>query len=74
MTSFRIGDYLLIELVNVVAGLPLSLNVDGVVLNTLSCGHDWLSTRRIKKGIFIRQRFNKSLERKTNRAGVSRWG
>jgi hypothetical protein len=49
MTSFRIGDYLLIELVNVVAGLPLGLNVDGVVLNTLSCGHDWLSTRRKKK-------------------------
>ena len=34
------ANYLLIELVNVVVGLPLGLDVHGVVLNTLSCGHD----------------------------------
>lgn len=35
-----IADYLLIELANVVIGLSLGLDVDGVVLNTFSCGHD----------------------------------
>jgi len=51
MRSFGIADYLLIELVNVVAGLPLGLYVDGMILNTFSCGHDWLSTRKTKREI-----------------------
>lgn len=38
--NFGIADYLLIELANVVIGLPLGLDVDGMVLNTFSCGHD----------------------------------
>jgi hypothetical protein len=40
--GFEIADYLLIELGDVIAGLPLGLNVDWVILNTFSCGHDWL--------------------------------
>ena len=39
-----ITNYLLIELANVVVGLPLGLDVHGVVLDTFGCGHDWLST------------------------------
>jgi len=31
---------LFIELANVVAGLPLGLNIDGVVLDTFGCRHD----------------------------------
>lgn len=38
------ANYLFIELVNVVVGLPLGLDVYGVVLNTFGCGHDQLST------------------------------
>ena len=45
-TSFRVSDYLLIELGDVVVGLTLCLNVDGVILNTFGCGHDWLSIRK----------------------------
>ena len=37
-----IANYLLIELANVVVGLSLGLDVDGVVLDTFSCGHDYL--------------------------------
>ena len=49
MKSLGITDYLLIKLVDVVASLPLGLYVDGMILNTFSCGHDWLSTRKTKR-------------------------
>ena len=44
-----IANYLLIELANIVVGLPLSLNIHGVVLNTFGCGHDKPATTNSKK-------------------------
>jgi len=44
-SDYDVANYLLIELVNVVVGLPLGLNVDGMVLNTFGCGHDQLSKK-----------------------------
>ena len=71
---FGISDYLLIKLVNVIVGLPLGLDIDGMTLNTVSCGHDWLSTRRTKKTDVIRFYAEPRVTRDTNRTRVSRWG
>lgn len=38
--GLKIVNHLFIELGDVVAGLALSLDIDGVVLNTLSRRHD----------------------------------
>ena len=38
--GFDNANYLLIELANIVGGLPLSLDVHGVVLNTFRRRHD----------------------------------
>ena len=59
--DFDIANYLLIELVNVVIGLPLGLDVDRVVLNTFSCGHDQLSTD--KKTITLESAANEGLKK-----------
>ena len=75
--DFDIANYLLIELVNVVIGLPLGLDVDRVVLNTFSCGHDQLSTDIKNRSRQSLQRM-KGLKRQTYRMrGVevgSGWG
>lgn len=49
--KFEIADYLLIKLLNVIVGLPLGLNVDRMILDTFSCGHDSLLPRETKKWV-----------------------
>ena len=75
LTIFGINDYLLIKLVNVIVGLPLGLDVDGMTLNTVSCGHDWLSTRRTKKKTYRQTlRRTKSHQRhKPRKSEVGEW-
>lgn len=73
--NFEIADYLLIKLANVIVGLPLGLNVDRMILDTFSCGHDWLLPReRGKKRASSDCARNKDTWRETNRTRVSRWG
>lgn len=49
--KLEIADYLLIKLANVIVGLSLGLNVDGMILDTFSCGHDWLLPREGEKNV-----------------------
>lgn len=40
MRNLEIGSHLFIELADVVVGLAVGLDIDGVVLNAFSCRHD----------------------------------
>ena len=73
--NLRIVDYLLIKLVNIVAGLPLGLNVDGVILDTFSGRHVQAAEKNedIVSVIFIRRKSQEETNRTRTRS-VGMWG